>query len=135
MAAAAYHVESKEVKNHILIHNWIFRHTCCINNPHWQISGIIIFLCKHYIVTSDTMVASFLDVLFLLLAVILSWLHEKSRRNKDWVTEKSTLKNLREAHHFFDYTSSFLCRFLLLSSFIPLFSQVTCLLNGPYKDA
>ena len=27
----------------------IFRHTCCINNPHWQISGILIFLCKHYI--------------------------------------------------------------------------------------
>ena len=89
MAALAYHVISKEVKNNILIHNWIFRHTCCINNPHWQISGIIIFLCKHYIVTSDTLVGSFLDVLFSLLAVILSGLQEP-RRNKDWVTEKST---------------------------------------------
>ena len=61
----------------------------CINNPHWQSSGIIIFLCKYYIVISDTLVGSFLDVLFLLLAVILSELHEKPRR-KDWVTEKST---------------------------------------------
>ena len=36
-----YHVISKEVDNHI---DWIFRHVC-INNPHWQSSGIIIFLC------------------------------------------------------------------------------------------
>ena len=90
MAALAYHVISKEVKNNILIHNWIFRHTCCINNPHWQISGIIIFLCKHYIATSDTLVGFFLDVLFLLVAVILSGLHEKPRSNKDWVTEKGS---------------------------------------------
>ena len=61
MAASAYHVISKEVKNRILIHNWIFRHSCCINNPHWQISGIIIFLRKCYIVTSDTLACSFLD--------------------------------------------------------------------------
>ena len=90
MAASVYHVISKEVKNHILIQNWIFRHTCYINNPHCQISGIIISLCKDYIVTSDTLVGSFLDVLFLLLAVILSGLHEKPRRNKDWATEKGT---------------------------------------------
>ena len=89
MAASAYHVISKEVKNHIIILNWIFRHTCCINNPHWQTSGIIIFLCKHYILILDILVGSFLDVLFLLLAVILSGLHEKPRRNKDWVTGKS----------------------------------------------
>ena len=135
MAASAYHVILKEVKSHILIHNWIFRHTCCINNPHWQISGIIIFLCKHYIVTSDTLVGSFLDVLFLLLAVILSGLHEKPRRNKDWVTEKGTQKNLWEGYHFFDCRLFFLCHFLLLSSFTPPSFQVKYLLNGPYKDA
>ena len=105
MAASAYHVISKEVKNRILIHNWIFRHSCCINNPHWQISGIIIFLRKCYIVTSDTLACSFLDVFVLLLAVILSGLHEKPKRNKNWVTEKSTSKNLWEGHHFFDYRS------------------------------
>ena len=75
-------------KNHILRHNWIFRQTCCLNNPHWQSSGIIIFLCKHYIVISDTVVGSFLDVLFFLLAVILSGLHDKPSKNQDWVTEK-----------------------------------------------
>ena len=51
-----------------------------INNPHQQSSGILIFLCKYYIVISDTLVGSFLDMLFLLLAVILSELHEKPRR-------------------------------------------------------
>ena len=47
MTASAYHVVSKEVKNPILRHNWIFIHTCCINNLHWQ-SSRIIFLCKYY---------------------------------------------------------------------------------------
>ena len=74
-----------------------------INNPHWQSSGIIIFLCKYYIIISGTLVGSFLDVLFLLLVVILE-LHEKPKR-KDWVTEKSTLKNLCKGYHFFDCTS------------------------------
>ena len=80
----------KEVKNHILRHSWICRHICCIKNPHWQSSGIIIILCKCYIFVSDTLVGSFLDVLLLLLAVMLSGLHEKPRRDKDWVTGKST---------------------------------------------
>ena len=56
-----------------------------INNPHWKSSGILIFLCKYYIVISDALVGSFLDVFFLSLTVILSELHEKPRR-KDWVT-------------------------------------------------
>ena len=51
-----------------------------------------------------------LDVLFLLLAVILSELHENSRW-KDWVTEKSTWKNLCEGRHLFGYMPSFLCHF------------------------
>ena len=89
IVASVYHVISDEVKNHILRDNWVYRYTF-INNPHWQSSGII-FFCKYYIVISDTLVGSFLDVLFLLVAVILSGLHEKQpRRNKDWVTEKST---------------------------------------------
>ena len=45
--------------------------------------GIIIFLCKYYTVILDTLVGSFLDVLFLFLAVILTGPHEKPRRNKD----------------------------------------------------
>ena len=40
-------------------------------------------LRKFYIVISDTLVGSFLDVFFLLLAVIVSELHEKPRSNKD----------------------------------------------------
>ena len=115
----AYHVISKEVKNHILRHNWIFRHTCCINNTHWQSSGNIIFLCKYYIVIWDTLVGFFLDVLFLLLSVILSGLHEKPKRNKEWFTEKSTWKNLCEGHNFFDCMPCFLCHFLLLYSSTP----------------
>ena len=71
-----------------------------INKPHWQSSGIIL-LCKYHIVISDTLVGFSLDVLFLLLSVILSELYEKTRTNKDCVTEKSTKKNLCERHHFF----------------------------------
>ena len=41
-------------------------------------------------VISDTLVGFLLDVLFLLLSVILSGLHEKPRRNKECVTDKST---------------------------------------------
>ena len=62
----------------------------CINNPHWQLRGIVIFLCKYFIVILDTARGSLLDVLFLLLAIILSELYEKPRRNKDSVTDKST---------------------------------------------
>ena len=55
---------------------------------HFVINHLII-LCKYKIVVSDTLVDSFLDELFSLFAVMLSGLHEKPRRNKDWVTEKS----------------------------------------------
>ena len=55
----------------------------CINNPHWQSSGIIIFLWKYDAVISNTLVGSFLDVRFLLLAVILiiraSWKTKNER--------------------------------------------------------
>ena len=121
---SVYRVVPKEVKNYILRRNRIFRHTFCINNSHWQSGGIIIFLCKYFIIISDILVGTFLYVLFLLLAVILSGLLEKPRRNKDWVTEKSTQKNLCEW-----YYVTFYCFLWLL----PPLLQVTYLLNGPYK--
>ena len=111
MAASAYHVISKEVENQIL---FLDPHMC-INSPHWQSSGILIFLCKYSLVISDTLVDFFLDVLFLLLAVILSELYKKPRRNKDWVTEKSAKKNLCEQTSLFWLHVPLLCHFLLLS--------------------
>ena len=98
----------------------------CINKPHWQSSGIIIFLFKCYIVISNTLVSFFVDVLFLLLAVILSELYENPRRKKDSVAEKSTKKNLCEGHHFFECTPSLLCHFLSLSSSTLLPKWRTC---------
>ena len=71
MAATAYHVRSTEVENHIFKTIGFLGTSAFINNPHWQSSGILIFLCKCYIVISDTLVGSFLNVFFLLLAVIL----------------------------------------------------------------
>ena len=62
------------------------------SNSHWQSSGILIFWRKCCIVISDTLLSSFLDVLFLLFAVILSGLHEEPRKNKDWVTEKKYIE-------------------------------------------
>ena len=120
IAVSAYHVILKEVENNIVRHNW-------------QSCRIIIFLYKYYKVTSDTLLDFFLDLLFLLLAVIFSELHEKLRK-KDRVTEKSTKKNVCEGHHFHDCTPSFLCHFLSFLSLPLPRSQLTYLLNGPFKD-
>ena len=91
----------------------------------------MIFLCKYFLVISDTQVDSFLDVLFLLLAVILPELHEEPG-GKDSITEKSTWKNLCEEIHFFDCTPFLRC-LCFLRLLLPL-SQLTYFRNGPYKD-
>ena len=52
-----------------------------------------------------------LSVFLLLLAALLSELHETQRR-KDWVTEKCIRKNLCEGHDFFGLTPTSLCVFL-----------------------
>ena len=101
------------------------------NNPHWQSSGNIIFLCKYYIDISDALVGSFLDVLFLLLVVILPGFHMKPRR-KDWVSEKIYRKICVRGIKLLIALPPFyviLCCFLCL---LPSPSQVTYLLNGPY---
>ena len=90
MAVSTYHVILKEVENHILRHIEFLDTHVYINSPHWEGSGIIIFWGKYYIVISDVLGGSFLDVFFLLFAVILSELYEKPRRKKDSVTEKIT---------------------------------------------
>ena len=87
------------------------------------------FLGKYYIVISDTLVGSFLDVLFLLLAVILSELHVKPKK-KDWVSEKIYRKICVSDINFLTARTPFhviLCCFLCL---FPSPSQVTYLLNG-----
>ena len=89
MAVSVYHVISTEVENHIFKPIEFLDASAFINNQHWQSSEILIFLCKYYLVISETLVGSFLYVHFLLLAVILSELHETPRR-KDWVTETHT---------------------------------------------
>ena len=117
--APAYHVISKEIKNHIFRSNWIFRHAFCINNPNLQNGGIMIFVDKYFIVISDKLVGTFLGVPFLLLAVILPGLLEKPRRNKDWVTEKVLRKICVREITFLNTRPSFLCHFLLLSLSTP----------------
>ena len=134
MAPSVYHVISKEVKNHIMIHNWISRHTCCINNSHWQISGIIIFLCKHYILISDALLDSFLDVLFLLLAVILSGLHQKPRRIKIELLKKVHRRICERDITFSTVRSPFYVTFCCFLHLLPSLFQVTYLLNGSYND-
>ena len=89
MAASVYHVISTEVENHILKPIEFLDTSTFLNNQHQQSSEILIFLCKYCIVISETLVGFFLDEHFLLLAVILSELHEKPRR-KDRVTKKHT---------------------------------------------
>ena len=127
VTASAYHVISKEVENRILRPNLIFRHTCMYKQPiltkQWNYN-IFVQILYSYLRYIDRL----LDVFFLLLAVTLSKLHEKSRR-KDWVTEESKWRNLCEEHHFFGCTPSSLCHFLSFFFFIyshPLPKWWTC---------
>ena len=57
MAVSAYQVISKKVKYHMVTIAMLDTHEC-INNLYWQSSGVMIFLCKYYINTSDTLVPS-----------------------------------------------------------------------------
>ena len=129
MAASSYQVISREVANQIFRHTEYLDTHICINNPHWQNSEIIIFLCKYDIVISEILVGSFLDVLFCLLTVILSEFHEKPRR-KVWVTEKIHRRICVRDIIFWNCTPSFLCHSLLrsLSSKSLLFVCFLCLL-------
>ena len=53
MTASAYHVISKEVKNHIFRHNWIFRDTRMYKQPILKKQWNYNILCKYYIVISN----------------------------------------------------------------------------------
>ena len=76
----------KEVKYHIFWYNHVLRCTCIYKQPILTKSSKMIFCCKFYLYSY----LRYTDMFSLLLAVILSELHEKPRR-KDWVTElKST---------------------------------------------
>ena len=103
----------------------------CINNPHCQSSRNIIFLCKYYIVTSGTLVDSFLDVLVLLLAMILSELHVKPRRKYSVSKEIYRKICVRGINILTPFTSLCVILFCFLC-LLPFLSQVTYLLNGPY---
>ena len=72
-----------------------------INNPNWQSSGIIIFLCPIDIVISDALVSFFLDVLFFFM------------RNQEGI--KVELQKKVHLDEFFDCIPSFLCHILLPS--------------------
>ena len=71
-----------------------------------------------------------LDVLFLLLPVILS---SQEGIKIEWQKKVNRKLSVRDIT-FFEYTPSFLFHFFLLSSSTPSSSQMTYLLNGPYKD-
>ena len=110
MAASAYHLISNEVEYSFFRHNLIFRHACMYKEPkmtkQWNYCTFVQMLYSHLRYT----------VFFLLLALILSELHENSRR-KD-------LKSYRKKVHqkFVQVTSLFWLHALLLLSFLSLFS-------------
>ena len=98
----------------------------CIKNPYWQSSGITkIFLQIYsYLRYTDKL----LDVFFLLVAVILSELHEIPGR-KDWATEKRSC----EGHLFLPartpfYVMCFSSLFLSTHSFssTPILEKKLC---------
>ena len=86
---------------------------------YWDYINFVQILCSYLKYTERL-----LNVFLLLLAVILSELHEHPRR-KDRFTEKSTKNNLYEGRHYFNCTSSYFCRFLSFFCVLPPF----CLLQ------
>ena len=109
MAVSPYHVILKEVETDIVRHNWIFKYT---HNSHWQICGIIIFFGKYYIVISDTMVDSFFDVFFLLIAV--------NNIRTSWITKKERLSYRKKYKEEFVWGTSlfWLLAFFSMSFFV-----------------
>ena len=109
MAASVCHVISKKVKNHIFRHNRIFRHTFMHKQPILtkQLNYNIFEQIFHsYLRYTDRLS----DVLFLLLAVILSELQTKKER----LSHIKKYIEVCEGHNFFGRTFFFLCNFLSL---------------------
>ena len=112
MAAWTYHVISKKVENHILKHDWLITHLCMHKQPTLTKQWKYFFANISYVVIPDTLVASFLDVFFLTLALIFSEFHVNPWR-KDSVSEK---RNCICVSDFFDFTA-----LLSMSFFVAVF--------------
>ena len=88
-----------------------------INNPHWQSSGNIIFLCKYYSYFRYT------GRMFLGCALFVARcnvIRASCETKKEGLSFKENIqRNLREGHKLFDCTHSFLCNSLLLSLSTP----------------
>ena len=85
--ALPYQVISKEVENRIFRHNHTFRQICMCTTP-IDNKVVELYFCAN-IYSYFRYIGSLSWMIFLLLIVILSGLHEKPRR-KDWVPKKST---------------------------------------------
>ena len=94
MAASAYRVISKKVENQIFRHNWIFTHACVYKQStltkQWNCNIFVQIWYSYFRYTGRLFLGCALFV-----AVTLSQLYEKRRRNKDWATEESLQKNRR----------------------------------------
>ena len=88
-------------------------------------------MCKYYVVISDTLAGSFLDVPFFLLAVILSDLHVNPRR-KDWVAEKIHRRICVKGITFLTACPPFYVIFCCFLDLLPFPSLVTYLLHVSY---
>ena len=134
MTASAYQVVSREVENHFFRYNWFFR-DIYINNPHWPISGSIIFIqiwCSYFRYTGR---------------LFLGWVFFVDRYNiirVSWETKQEWRLSYRKR-----YIECLIVRSITLliahSPFYVIFcyflcllsppSQLTYLLNDFYKDA
>ena len=102
-----------------------------INNPQWQSSGIVIFLCKYDTVISDTLVGFLLDVLFLLL----QHYHSFMRNEEGIKIELQKKVHRRICVRDITFLTARLPFYIISCCLIRLLpSQETYLLNGPNKD-
>ena len=103
-------------------HDRIFRHKCmCKQNPYWQRSGMIIFLCKYYIVTWATLIA--LGCVFLVARCNIIGVLWEAKKGRLSCRKKHLEWEI--VYHIFGSISSFLChfcRFFIYS--LPYFTHI-----------
>ena len=115
-------------KIHIMRHNWIFRHTCCINNAHWQMVELWYFYAILYSYFRYT------GRLFLGCAFFVARCNIRNQEGIKIELQKKVHRRICVRDIFLAARHPFYVTFCCFLRLLPLPFQVTYLLNGPYKD-
>ena len=82
IAPSPYHIVLKEVENHIIDTIALLDAHVYVNDPYQQSCGIIIILCKYYIVISDKLMGSWIRFFVAWCSIVgVLWKIKKKRLN------------------------------------------------------